>query len=797
MAGLVLAAGLYFYITPQLPSVEALRDVQFQVPLRIYSADDQLIAEYGEKRRIPVTYEQLPQPLIQAFLAAEDDRFFKHPGVDYQGLLRAAFELLRTGEKRQGGSTITMQVARNFFLSSEKTYLRKLTEIFLALKIERELSKQQILELYLNKIYLGQRAYGVGAAAQIYYGVPLEELSLAQMAMIAGLPKAPSRDNPVSNPLRAEQRRTYVLGRMYTLGHIDAEQYRQALTAPISARVHARSSELEAAYVAEMVRAHMVERYGEGAYTEGYQVRTTLDSRRQRAASRALRAALMEYDQRHGYRGAEGRVSLPETAPAEAAHEALDDFGTLAGLAPAVVLALEEQAFTALLADGREVTVAWDGIEWARPYLSHDRRGKAPTAAADVVQPGDIVRLQEAGAGWRLAQLPAVEGALVSLRPDDGAILALVGGLDYFRSKFNRAVQARRQPGSSFKPFIYSAALDKGFTAATIINDAPVVFDDPGLEAHWRPENYSGRFYGPTRLREALTHSRNLVSIRLLQDIGVRYAIDFVKRYGFEADQLPANLSLALGSGSVTPLQMARGYAVFANGGYRIEPYFIERILDADGGTVYQARPPTVCRDCAAGDGVEDAAEAGPAPEGIDAVLVGPPEPPPPPRAERVLEPRNSWLMNSLLQDVVKRGTGRRALQLGRGDLRGKTGTTNDQRDAWFCGFVPGLVSIAWVGFDELEPLGRGETGGRAALPMWIDYMRSALEGIPEQRRDPPSGLVTVRIDPVTGLLAPSGRDGAIFETFRQEQVPTRYSRQDAVSEDGGDPQAETVEPLF
>ncbi|HSH41268.1 MAG TPA: penicillin-binding transpeptidase domain-containing protein, partial [Arenicellales bacterium] len=645
-----------------------------------------------------------------------------------------------------------------------------------------------------NKIYLGQRAYGVGAAAQVYYDKRIDELTLAQMAMIAGLPKAPSRDNPVTDAVRAEQRRNYVLRRMYALDYIDAEQYRQALAAPVSASLYTRSSELEAGYVAEMVRARMVERFGEQAYTEGYQVLTTLESDRQRAANRALRSALMEYDRRHGYRGHEGQVQLPETAPAEAAARALSDRSPLAGLVPAVVLTLEAQAFTALLKDGREVTVAWEGIEWARPYISHDRRGKAPTQAADVVEPGAIVRLQALEEGWRLAQLPAIEGALVSLRPEDGAIVALVGGLDYFRSKFNRAVQAQRQPGSSFKPFVYSAALDKGFTAATIINDAPVVFDDPGLEAHWRPENYSGRFYGPTRLREALTHSRNLVSIRVLQDIGVRFAIDYVQRFGFQAGQLPANLSLALGSGSVSPLQMARGYAVFANGGYRIDPYFIDRILDGEGKTLFEARPPTVCRDCESAT----AAEPPPAPVADTEVMPEATTPAPLPRAERVLEPRNSWLMNSLLQDVIKRGTGRRALTLGRGDLRGKTGTTNDQRDAWFCGFTPGLVSVVWVGFDDLAPLGRGETGSRAALPMWIDYMQAALEGIPEQRRDPPPGLVTVRIDPVTGLLSPSGQTGAIFETFRQEQVPTRYSA-GAGELDGGEPDAagETAEPLF
>ncbi|WP_297528324.1 penicillin-binding protein 1A [Thiohalobacter sp.] len=792
LLGFLAAGAVYFFIVPQLPSVEALRDVQFQVPLRVYSADGGLIAEFGEKRRIPVRYEELPPQLVQAFLAAEDDRFFEHPGVDYQGLLRAGFELLRTGEKRQGGSTITMQVARNFFLSREKTYLRKLTEILLALKIERELSKEEILELYLNKIYLGQRAYGVGAAAQIYYGRPLAELSLPQMAMIAGLPKAPSRDNPVTNPERARIRRDYVLGRMYHLGFIDAEQYRAALAAEEAPAAPPERNQVEAPYVAEMARAEVVARFGEeAAYSRGYRVVTTIDAVRQAAANAALRRALLAYDQRHGYRGPEARLELPEDprAAEAAARAALGKVPAVGGLPPAVVLAVADREAELLLADGQRVTLGWEALSWARPYLDHNRRGKAPAVAADVLAVGDRVRLQALPeGGWRLAQVPAVEGALLAVEPDTGAVQALAGGFDFFRSKFNRAAQARRQPGSSFKPIIYSAALERGFTPASILNDAPVVFDDPALESAWRPENYSGRFYGPTRLREALTHSRNLVSIRLLRAIGVPWAVEYAQRFGFRPDQLPANLSLALGSGSVTPLDMARAYSVFANGGFRVAPYVIDRIYQGDAEVpVYRAEPARACRDCPPVDDNEaaPAAPAGEAQAGL----------PSPPRAPRVIEARNAWIMHSMLQDVVRRGTGRRALTLGRSDIAGKTGTTNDQRDAWFCGYSPALVAVAWVGFDEVAPLGRGETGGRAALPMWIDFMQAALAGVPEIHRDPPPGLVTVRIDPRTGLLAAPDQN-ALFEVFREEFVPREQSRPEPIG-NGGDGNGPVTDPLF
>ena len=784
LLGMVAAAGIYFYIVPQLPATEVLQDVRFQVPLRIYTADGRLVAEFGEKRRIPVRYQDLPPKLVQAFLAAEDDRFFQHPGVDYQGLLRAAFQLLRTGRKSQGGSTITMQVARNFFLSREKTYLRKLTEILLALKIERELSKEQILELYLNKIYLGQRAYGVAAAARIYYGTDLDGLTLAQMAMIAGLPKAPSRDNPVSNPERARTRRDYVLRRMRELDYIDAKTYQAALAEPLSARLHMAATEVEAPFLAEMVRAEMVDRYGEASYTRGYRVYTTIDSARQAAANRALRRALLAYERRHGYRGPEHRIELPPDTTPEQAAARLRNIPAVGDLQPALVLTLDEKSFDAVLRDGRVVRVDWDGMAWARPDRGNNRLGPRPKTASDILARGDLIRLEEDGNLWRLAQQPKLEGALVSLNPDDGAIQALAGGFDFRRSKFNRAVQARRQPGSSFKPVIYSAALEKGFTAASVLNDAPVVFDDPALERAWRPENYSGRFYGPTRLRVALTHSRNLVSIRLLRAIGVRYAIDYARRFGFSPDQLPADLSLALGSGSVTPLQMARAYAVLANGGFLISPHYISRIEDTDGQVLFRTEPALACRAPCHTDAAETADDP-------------PADSPPPSRlAERTLEPRNVWLMNSMLRDVIRRGTGRRALVLGRKDLHGKTGTTNDQRDAWFCGFSPALVTVSWVGFDSMKPLGRGETGGRAALPMWIDYMREALAGVPEIHRDPPPGLVTVRIDPATGLRARADQPDAIFETFREEYVPEETaSGAELAPVDGQD--QETTEPLF
>ncbi len=782
LAAAVAVVAAYLYIEPDLPDIEALREVRLQVPLRVYSADGRLIAEFGEKRRTPVRYDQLPQRLVQAITAAEDAAFFHHPGVDPRGLLRAGIKLILTGRRAQGGSTITMQVARNFYLSRKKTYLRKLYEIFLALRIEQELSKEEILELYLNKIYLGHRAYGVAAAAQVYYGKPLAELTLPEIAMIAGLPKAPSAYNPLSNPPRALTRRNYVLGRMHELGYIDDREYNEAVAAPITARRYAPDIQVEAPYVAELVRARMVERFGNAAYTSGIEVHTTLDGKAQTAANRALRRALHAYTERHGYRGPLGHAdTLPED---EAARDAL-----LAGhphvgeTRPALVLATEKRRAVLYLEGGEQGELPWQGMEWARRKLDKSRLGKAPDEAGDVLAAGDIVLVRPAHDGkekayWRLTQLPEVSGALVSLRARDGAILALVGGYDYFRSKFNRATQAKRQPGSGFKPFVYSAALEKGFTPATLINDAPVVFDDPALEGAWRPENYSGKFFGPTRLRWALTKSRNLVSIRILRSIGVDYALKYARRFGFDPDQLPHNLSLALGSANVTPLQMARGYAVLANGGFLIEPYLIARIV-RNGETLFEAEPLEACPDCPYET----------LPEALDGEDLD--------HAPRTLSPQNRYLMYSMMQDVIRQGTAVRARVLGRQDIAGKTGTTNDQRDAWFNGYNQSIVANVWVGFDDNRKLGRGEVGGRAALPAWIDYMREVLAGMPDRPPEMPEGMVVVRIDPKTGQRAPADAPDALFETFREGNEPAEVVTNGGLSPAaGGNGGGDAAQPL-
>ena len=775
------AAGTLWYVLPQLPPVEALKDVRLQTPLKVLSSDGLLIAEFGEKRRSPVKIEEVPPLLKQAFIAAEDDRFYEHPGVDWMAIVRAAVGLVSTHEKKQGGSTITMQVARNFFLSPEKTYERKLKEVVLACVIESELSKDEILELYLNKIFLGHRAYGVGAAAQVYYGVTAEKLDLAQIAMIAGLPKAPSRNNPIADPDAARERRTYVLGRMLKLGYIDQTQYAAAVDAPVNAQWHGQAVEVPAPHIAEMVRDFMLSKYGDAAYTSGFRVFTTVPSALQNAAVAALQAGLFDYDRRHGYRGAEAKVVLPQQEQDTAAwHKILSKYPESAGLQSALVLTVQDHQVVVFDDTAGVITLPWEGLRWARKYLSEDSIGGAPSKAAELLQRGDVVRVQwilpdatvkdrgavAANGYWALAQLPVVEGALVSLDPSDGKVLALVGGLDFEHSKFNRVTQAHRQPGSNFKPFIYSAALDKGFTAASFINDAPIVFEAAGLENAWRPENYSGNYFGPMRLREALTKSRNLVSIRLLRAIGVKYALDFAQRYGFNRKQLPANLSLALGTGEVTPFELARGYAVLANGGYKVEPYFVQRIETADGVEMYKATPATVCTECEAVV-LDNEGE----PTDIEA-LRGMAQSPPANVAPRVVDAENVYIMNSILQDVIKRGTATRARELQRQDLAGKTGTTNDQKDAWFSGFNARNATTVWVGFDRVAPLGKRETGAQAALPVWMDYMRVALADTPEIELEQPSGVITVRIDPNTGRLAGANNQHAIFESFRAADMP-------------------------
>ena len=685
----IVAVGAYLYFAPGLPSVSTLKDVELQVPLKVFSRDGKLIAVYGEKRRQPLQIKEYPQSVIQAFLAAEDDRFYQHPGVDYQGLIRAAIEVLRTGEKRQGGSTITMQLARNFFLGNERTYVRKLREIFLALQIEHELSKDEILELYLNKIYLGNRAYGVGAAADVYYGLGVDELSISQIAMIAGLPKAPSRFNPIINPERALLRRNYVLGRMYQLRFIDEETYQNSIEAADMATRHYPRVEVDAPYIGEMARAFIVETYGTAdAYNKGYKVYTTIDTRLQQAARQALVNGLLAYDKRHGYRGVEAKVENITTDVGEIDTARLDEYLSdlleVGGLIPGVVTAVTKDNLQVYIGAERHVTVPLKSAAWARPYLNENGMGEVPSDFTKIFAMGDVIRVATQDSKvWTLEQIPDVSGAMVSVDPQNGSMLALVGGFDYYYSKFNRAIQARRQPGSSFKPFIYSAALDSGFTPASIINDAPVVFEDVALEDTWRPQNYSGKFFGPTRLRVALYKSRNMVSIRLLNDMGRRHAMQHVTKFGFDRERLPFDLTLALGSGAVTPLELARGYMVFANGGYLIQPYLIERIENDKGDVLFQEETLSVCEsDCQADQVTISEVESNKT-VADETTTEAPASTPKEHRiAKRVLDNENAYQMVSMMQDVIKRGTATKARDLGRNDLSGKTGTTNEQHDA-------------------------------------------------------------------------------------------------------------------
>ncbi len=805
-AGILMMA-IYLYLAPTLPDTEELKDIELQTPLRVYSADGKLISEFGEKRRTPLTFAETPPQFINALLASEDDGFFEHFGIDLKGLARAVFELIRTGKKKSGGSTITMQVAKNYYLSSEKTFARKFTEILLALKIEQSLSKQEILELYINKIYLGKRAYGIEAAAQVYYGKSIKELNLAQLAMIAGLPQAPSAANPVNNPRRALDRRNYVLARMRTLEMISAEEFDQAARAPVTARYHGATSEVLAPYVAEMVRREMVERYGDDAYTAGYNVYTTVDASRQLAANRALQTGLLKYDRDHGYRQPKPMAPVmtlevadnPELEPwlskADKAHDTdwpqtldqwndiLRDQDDMGLISPAIVRSVEHDGAW-IYQNNSERWLPFSGMLWAKPYFDVNIIGAEPKQPSDVLSIGQRIWVEESRDGLLLAQVPEVEGSIVSLRPKDGAIQALVGGFSFGSNKFNRAIQAERQPGSAFKPFIYSSALANGFTPASIINDAPVVFEDASLENTWRPQNNSGKFYGPTRLREALYKSQNLVSIRILKQVGPGKAVNYIEPFGFPRSKLNADLSLALGASAVTPMELATGYCVLANGGYAVDPYLISRIEDSSGNVLFSANPRTVCRECEK----QQATEAGQAQLAASELLeqqlqqqLNPETESQPeeqeeaqPTAPRVMDSRTHFLMISMLKDVVRLGTGKRALALNRDDLAGKTGTTNDQKDAWFSGFSPDLVTTVWIGFDQPKTLGRWAFGSNTALPVWVDYMGSALNGVPEHPFEQPEGIVSVRIDPETGLLAAPGQNNAIFEYFREEDVPSQ-----------------------
>ena len=779
LAGLALVvatliSGAYVFVQPSLPSVEVMRQIELQVPLRVYSRDGKLIAQIGEQRRIPVTYDEVPEMVRQAFIAAEDDQFFQHSGFDYPGIARSLLVNVVPGRRLQGASTITQQTARNLFLTQDRTWRRKVQEMFLTYRIEREFSKQEILGLYLNVISFGKRTYGVAAAADYYFGKDLDKLTLAEAATLARVPQAPSRYNPISNPEAAAERRRYVLRRMREIGLIDEAAEQRALAEKVWAREHAQSFDVEAPYLAEMARLELVKRLGAAAQNEGFKIYTTVDPRMQSAANRAVRAGLIDYDRRHGWRGGVERVTLQGTDAEDMLEDLLIGRPSSDPLLPAVVVQVGPKAARVYVRGKGYANIEWEGLSWARRKIGSGT-GAAPKAASEIVARGDLVYVTltatkatgKEGAtdatppslNARLAQMPEAASALVALRPNDGAILALVGGFDYFDAKsgkFNRATQAQRQPGSGFKPFLYSAALENGFTAASLILDAPFVIDDTSMEEAWRPENSSGEFYGPTRLREALVKSRNLVSIRLLQAVGMSPAMAWAERFGFERARLPRNLTLALGTNSATPLQVATAYAVFANGGYRVQPWFIDRIEDPKGEVVFQAAPRGA--GCDAEDNAAGATGCN-LPEAL--------------RAPRAISAGNAWLMTDFMREAIARGTGVRARALGRSDIAGKTGTTNESRDTWFNGYSRSVVATVWVGFDQAQPLGEGEEGSRTAVPIWIDFMRDALAGVPQRGWPMPEGLVQARVSLETGALASVDDPDGIFETFMLDRMPT------------------------
>jgi len=892
--GVMVFLAMYLYAGPQLPAVETLKDVRLETPMSVFTEDEQLFAQFGEIRRIPVSFEDIPDKLNQALIATEDRRFYDHGGVDAVGFARAVFLLLSTGRMDGGGgSTITMQLARNFFLTFDQTFTRKTKEIFLAWKIERTFTKKEILTLYWNKIEFSYRAYGVGAAAQVYYGTTVDQLTLPQLAILAGIPKGPTTHNPLANPEKAKNRRNHVLRRMNIEGYIDQQLLEEATNSPLTASYHGSRVTVRAPYLAEMVRREMIQRFGrKNAYTDGYKVFTTIDSKLQHVSRRSLRQSLVDYDRRHGFRGVERHfdeaeqllLSLNQVNPTEETdlinpvdsfdfkplNLILNDIPVLGDLIPAIVMSVNEKSVQLLLKavdrstpiTERMVTIEWTGLSWARPFINESRRGPKPRTASEILKAGDQIRTYLDNKGnWQLTQLPEVSAAFVAIKPKDGAITSLVGGFDFDYSKFNNVIQARRQPGSNIKPFIYSAALEKGYTAATVVNDAPFTKIDASSENIWRPKNSSGNYKGPTRLRKALKSSTNLVSIRLLDDISPRYAVNYLSNLGFDPDRMPAVNSLALGAADFTPLEVASGFAAFANGGYRIEPYFIKKIEDSNGNIIFEEQPLTVCRQCenileqeksfqsdesissnpllqhaselnknlitaeasllaeiekeqvqlnqqteiitnevaseAENERMPELAQITPVQEIEESNKSDTFRPDPNKTLEflpklsideqhiapRVIAEDNVFILNSMMQDVIHRGTASPLLRrsksplLKRRDLAGKTGTTNEAKDAWFSGYNGDFVGTAWVGYSDYQRgLGRSEFGGIAALPIWQGFMEKALTGKPENDLKQPPGLVTAKIDPATGLLAPAGMKGAIFEIFRQQFMPTKFA---------------------
>lgn len=843
-AVVVSLAGIYLYLDPQIPKPESYRNVQLETPLRVYARDGELLAEYGERRAIPISLDQVPQHFIDALLDTEDKRFYKHKGIDFislsNDLVTLIGSLLTTGEVTPGASTITMQLARNISFSLERRFLRKFKEMLLSLKIEQELSKDEILELYINMAPFGKRAYGAQAAAFTYYGKPLIQLNLPQLAMLAGIPQLPSAGNPINGPEHALTRRNLVLSRMLDQGSISEAQYVAARAAPIAARLYARELDVPSPYAAEWVRQQAIEAFPD-LYSGGYEIRTTIDAAMQREAIDALRRGLASYDRRHGYRGAEGQVyeelreelaqftpqsDLSEAGVLDGITEILHDLPDYGGLEPAVVIAANDEYAIAARRGGAIVSLALTDSAWARPYIEVDLRGPVPQSMTRLTSAGDVIRITPGEAGtetkdkaeppyprWLLTQLPQIQGALVSLDPHDGAVRALVGGYDFYRNQYNHALQAARQPGSGFKPFVYSAALAAGVTPADVFLDAPLVFDDENLESQYRPDNDNNRYNGPTRLREALYRSINLVSMRVLLEVGAGHVLEHVGRFGFDTRDFPRNTQLAIGGGTmaVTPLQMARSYAVLANTGFLIEPHIIDTIRNARGEVVFRANHPQACQLCGQDEsGTEETAELAPTeepaaePTSLEELLAASepnvaeqpdpaevaageenPEDTPeleeqlPIAAPRVIDERNVFVMHSLLRDVIKRGTGRSARRLQRGDLAGKTGTTNDAADTWFNGYSPHLVTTVWVGFSNHEPLGARAYGSNTPLPIWIDFMEDALKGKEEAHPNQPPGVVTLKIDPATGERARAGQANAMFEFFLSEFAPAEPAREE------------------
>ncbi len=799
--------GLYFWVKPELPDITQLKNVQLETPMKIYSADGKLISQFGEKRRIPLALADVPQLFIDAILATEDTRFYEHFGIDPIGITRAAIVWLSSGKAKQGASTITQQVARNFFLTREKTIIRKIKEVFLAWHIEQLLSKDEILELYLNKIPLGQRAFGIGAAAQVYYGKEVHELTLAQMAMIAGLPQAPSVLNPLYSTSRASDRRAVVLGRMLETGKISAVQYELALDEPIETKYHGAEIELQAPYLAEMVRQYMLAHYGDIAYTYGFNVYTTVNSSQQVAAEQAVIDGLIAYDMRHGYRGPEAQLwhTQAERLTKEDILAYLEKQSTFSGLSPAVVTQVEHQSVQVLFSDGHMQSIPWDGLKWARPYLDDNRQGKAPDEAKDILKPGALIRVQVQGDGQlRLSQIPDVNAALISLKPENGALAALVGGFNFYLSKFNRVNQAKRLVGSTIKPFIYATALEQGHTLASLIDDAPINEWDPSQGIAWRPKNAPAIYNGPTRLRDGLARSKNVMTIRLLRRVGLPIVVDTLTRFQFPKEEIPRNESLSLGAIALTPMQLATGFAVFANGGFLVAPYFISHIEDSYNNRIFSETPQIACPTCDQSVSIKqhcleyDHEDQCVKLETQSAFV-----------APRIISEQNAFLVADALRTAIwgdgswAHGTGwngtgwRTAKALKRHDISGKTGTTNDARDAWFVGFNPELLTTVWIGFDDyLRALGRtdknenlsdpqiagGEFGSNAAQPIWIQYNQAVLASVPEQKITPPPGIVSVRIDRKTGLLTHKSDHTTRFEYFKIGTEPTQYAKENTQS---------------